>query len=376
MIGASNTNNIATTNFSYFAVAGTLKNLNIVLNGTPGAGKSYNFTVYNSSTPTSLTCTVSDTNTTCSDIVNTVTVAAGDELKIVITPSGTPTARTFLPSMTFSANALKTTPQWVMSTLGSSTRYAPIQGIGGNTTENISRSNFTSPGTYKNFRMRTLDAPGAGTSHVFTVYKNSSPTSLTCTISDTNTSCSDTSNTVSVTDGDILTIQGAIVGSPAATTGIGGGEFDPSIEGDFPLLSSGNGIDYSSLATGYNVVQGPDTRNTIETFSYENANPMNITKFYFRLTIAPGSGKSWVATLKKNGADTAINCTISGTDTLCNSVGNIAYAQNDTLSTQITPVGTPPFTKVSTGYNGHIAAASSGTVIDLYNSTIINTTVQ
>ena len=76
--------------------AGTVRDLRINLEFAPGAGNSVSFTLRKDTgsgpVATGLTCTVSNTSTSCSDTSNSVTVAAGDKLDIEASPSGTPTA--------------------------------------------------------------------------------------------------------------------------------------------------------------------------------------------------------------------------------------------------------------------------------------------
>ena len=65
--------------------------------------------------------------------------------------------------------------------------------------------------------MRLSAAPGGSSkSATLTVYKNGNPTSLTCTISNTETLCSDASNSVTFDDGDSLAIRYSESGSPAS----------------------------------------------------------------------------------------------------------------------------------------------------------------
>src|SRR5205809_871138 len=71
-------------------VAGTLSNLRIRLSATAGGtGASYTFTVRKNATSTSVTCTITDGASTCSDATNSVTFAAGDLISIQAVPSTT-----------------------------------------------------------------------------------------------------------------------------------------------------------------------------------------------------------------------------------------------------------------------------------------------
>jgi hypothetical protein len=64
----------------------------------------------------------------------------------------------------------------------------------------------------------TVDQPvGAGNTIVFTLRKNGASTSVACTISGTATSCSDPSDAVGFTTGDLISVQMTETGLPATT---------------------------------------------------------------------------------------------------------------------------------------------------------------
>lgn len=73
-------------------------------------------------------------------------------------------------------------------------------------------------GTITGLRASTGGSPGSGQSYTFTLYKNGAATSMTCTISDGNTSASDLTNAVTVAPGDILSVQ-AVASASASNTG-------------------------------------------------------------------------------------------------------------------------------------------------------------
>ena len=62
--------------------------------------------------------------------------------------------------------------------------------------------------------MNLITAPGAGKSRTFTLRKNETDTALTCTISDTNKTCTATGS-IPVADDDRLDTSDAPTGSPA-----------------------------------------------------------------------------------------------------------------------------------------------------------------
>jgi len=79
-------------NRKHLARAFTAKKIQVKLATAPGSGKSREIILrLNNSTDTSLACTVSDTNTTCTTTAD-VTIADGDILNMKIVPTSTPAA--------------------------------------------------------------------------------------------------------------------------------------------------------------------------------------------------------------------------------------------------------------------------------------------
>jgi hypothetical protein len=87
-----------------FPVAGILTNLDVRLDGTPGASRSYAFNVriggVDAGNPA---CTITGSSTSCADAVTSVAIPAGSLVSIRVVPSGTPTGRTMRWSARFSA---------------------------------------------------------------------------------------------------------------------------------------------------------------------------------------------------------------------------------------------------------------------------------
>ncbi len=87
-------------------VAGTIESVWGYLNGTPGASKSYAYTVYHNGSATTLTCTVTGTvSGLCNSSANPFTVAAGDTVSCATVPSGTPTSHIAACGLVWQPNA-------------------------------------------------------------------------------------------------------------------------------------------------------------------------------------------------------------------------------------------------------------------------------
>lgn len=104
-------------------------------------------------------------------------------------------------------------------TLTAGTRYAPPGGGGiPSSTEADSQVKAPNATTISNFQVTVSVAPGAGNSYAFTWRKAGADQTTTCTIADTATTCTDTSNTFTAAQGDLLDVKivsaGTIVTTP------------------------------------------------------------------------------------------------------------------------------------------------------------------
>jgi len=67
-----------------------------------------------------------------------------------------------------------------------------------------------------------------------------------------------------------------------------------------------------------------------------------ISNFDARTSATPGAGNTWAFTLRKNGASTAITCSITGASTQCaDSSNSVSFAAGDLLTIQIVPTSGP-----------------------------------
>jgi hypothetical protein len=67
-----------------------------------------------------------------------------------------------------------------------------------------------------------------------------------------------------------------------------------------------------------------------------------IDSLHIRLTTAPGLGRSYAFAARRNGVDTALSCTVSGSEQSCaDTTSTAAFASGDLLSIRVTPIGTP-----------------------------------
>lgn len=351
------------------ASAGTLKNLRVELSAAPGAGKSYAFTLRLNQANTSVTCTVSGTATACTDTSNTATVAAGDTVSLMEVGSGTPGAAAAQTSLTFSSTTASETV-WIGAATSdgnsdTATRSVAVFGVGAQRAD-VDESSLVLPtaGTVKNLYVKLSSAPGAGTSRVFTVWKNDAAgTTLTCTIADTATTCSDVTNSFTVVAGDWVQIQNVVVGAPVAGAVAGGLTFVPNTEGEFVVGTER--VDPSTTATVYAEASGGDpTESTTETANQVLTQAATMKALYVKLDDgSPGAGTSYALTLSNNQSTTALTCTVSGAATACNLTTDVSVVVDDNLSFVSVPSATPTVRRIHISILGYIAPTTARRVL-------------
>lgn len=191
--------------------------------GSPGSGKSYDFSVRLNNSSDNLTAQISDAETT-EVTTGTVAVSAGDVYVIKEVPTGTPTARRGSWCITFEP----TTNGEMIFGFGSpavpsasATNYEQMRGNGNNGWNSSESVRYSRPpaADYKKLYIKTNDpSPGNRT---FTLMDSGSPTALTANVAAGSTTANDTTHTVTHSGGgNTGTWRSTVAASPAASTGV------------------------------------------------------------------------------------------------------------------------------------------------------------
>ena len=208
--GCFSSNSADTGRRAKITTPGVIKNLYVQLNAVaPGAGKSYTYTIMKNGVATALQVVISDTATSGSNTTSSVTVAAGDNISMRITPSGTPAVPwsnwgvEFDPDNDGESLILNVN---VSNPSSTATHYLTI---GGNWTSRTTEGNFVGVApmdfVIKNFYVEISIGPGAGKSYQYALRKNSVTQSLSVTLTGTSPQTqSDLVNTVNAAQGDIV----------------------------------------------------------------------------------------------------------------------------------------------------------------------------
>ena len=332
--------------------SGTVSALRVVLQNAPGGGNRVTFTLRKDTgggpVATALTCTITNNQTTCSDTGNSVAVAAGDKLDIEATPQSLPNNSYVYYTTKYVSDTARNTVL-----LGGSREdplipnllsYVSLHGLWTSDTEFNMETVFPTGGTLRNLYVDLPTAPGVGESRTFTVRKNGAPTGLTCTISDLQTSCNDTVNTVSYTAGDTAVLQHTPSAGPAvadrSNTAV---VFEADAAGSF-LIATGSEAPGNDAETRFAYVSGDQNVQPVEEDRMQLAQATTIKTMYVEIDPAPDNGAgvdSWRFTLRRNVADTGLSCTISESATACTTGLDVVIADDDLLSLEVTPINLP-----------------------------------
>lgn len=303
--------------------AGTISKLRVLLDGAPGAAKSYTFTLYVNGSASALTCAVSGAvDTSAEDITNSVSVSAGDALSLQCVPAGTPTARGFRVGYVMTPTAATTAVLMgglVNAPHATITLYTVLGSCeaGWDSPETNRAAVWNIDATIKTLYIELATAPGAGKSRAFAIMKNgSAEASSTVTISDAATTGSVTGLSIDLAPGDKLSLRTIPTGTPTATATVHWGmSYSPDTDGQYCYT----GYDQNSISNAdrYNsFTQYPiGWSNTSEDRTVKAGGPAGYEvickSIRVALSAAPGVGTSRTFALTVAGTPSALSVSVA-----------------------------------------------------------------
>jgi len=356
--GATNFQAAATNAVNVISTGGIIKDLRVLIMTPPGAGKSYDFTLYVNGAPTALTVTISgDTATTANDTAHDVTVAAGDYAYLLVDPTGTPVESRAYYTMLFEAtNAKESLVMGNSQGLDDAlTEYVTLMGydISPTSTENDRRTVIPTAGTLKDLYVKLTADPGTNPDgYRFTLRKNGASQTLTVTITADATTGSDTTHEISVAAGDIVTLRIYPLNGPAV---------EPDASWGFTFESD---IDKESIVLGC-VDRALDTvaKDYMSPIGYGNpddfaesdwrvlAQDTLLSKLYLLLSQPPAAGNRYTFTLRNQGVSTGVDTIVSGASTTGNSGNDVGDIENsEYLTLESNPASGPAETIIYWGF--------------------------
>jgi len=341
---------------------GTFSDLRVALSATSdngGGSDEYAFTVRLDNAGTALTCTVTDSDA-CTDLSNSFTVTAGQEIAMEVNPNNTPATvrpkwsvrwtpdyrgRTILMGGTPGSDSVLTTAQ-----------YIPIHGSG-----------FDDPGSFD----KALLAPTNGRLESMYIELSSDvPTgesitfalgTVDCTILAGARVCNSATDTQAVVAGTKYTTQMTITGDTTITTGAGWGiVFVPTVPGQFIMPLSTDGNTHSTNTEYYSLMDGDNPGNTTKEHNTVPVSTFDFINMYAELETDPGASSeiyTWTVQEETGGDLSAtFTCSIDGDDSpfQCTDTETVTVSAGDLLMTEIVPTSVPASSKMLLSYTGFI----------------------
>jgi len=318
----------------------TVKNPTMSLQTAPGAGKSWSFQIRkNGADVTGAVISIADTAQS-GTYLGSIVVAPGDEFTIQSTPSGTPTA-TGITTLTWEQESATSGESqhtgYVNAPSTTLLRYkGPLSEASGGweTTAPPATNVISLAGSFTKLIAVLAAAPGAGTSYVFTFYKNGvkqdgggGTVNTTLTVSDAEITDSVTFD-LPVVPGDEVYIECSPVSTPTSRTMLltnyfvatDGKSFmmafcDQGAQATFPRYHNGMTSSVNDGSGGWG--------SATQTAGLAHLCPVTgytLGKMYAKVTAAPGAGTSRTLALHRDGSAPTGAPTITIAD--ANTTGN------------------------------------------------------
>jgi len=330
MAGSTTYNATESNVLMIMPTAGTISGLKVLLDGAPGAGKSYTFVLMVDSVASALSVAISGTNVRGTSPAS-VAVTAGQTLSIRCTPAGTPDSVKAAQTMVFTGT---TANESVL--MGSAaalhvtnTEYAGVMvgSLSPSTIETGRQGVCAGAGTLSDFYVSLSADPGnSPEAYRLTLRLNGASQTLTVTITADSTTGNDTANSVAVVAGDLINILIEPLNSPTvAPVPAWGMVFTATTDGQsLHPCAAGNDIHDTDDRIA-DVVGGTVWLNVAAGTLEALAQNCKFTALYIDLETAPGlaaSGDSHAFTIQNNGATGNLTVTILETATTGNDTAN------------------------------------------------------
>ena len=322
---------------------GYVENLKVRVTTAPGEGNSFVFTVREDAGATTLTCTISGAvDTSCTDTTHSASVSTGGLITIEVNPDDSPTVSNAYWSYVIRGSA----GTHVVSGMSKDGLYAG----GGtylpwvtsdqydDTDEDDVGQIIPTPGDMDDLYVQSLAAPGEGKSRTYYLREGKANSdTLYCAIADAAQSCS-SADEEDMDAGDLISLRQEPAGTPAGMASDWATTWKPTTAGEYIWL--GNSFTDTG-ATKYWTPAGGDCRESAT--EADIAIPVygvELRDLFVRVEVAPGGEETTVITVRDDGEDTALSCTITGAETSCNDTGEtISVAEDSLVSVSVVQSG-------------------------------------
>ncbi len=361
---------------------GLIKNLRVRLNGSPGAGKSYDFTLMLNGAPTALTVEIADAATSGNDATE-IAVVAGDSVSLRCVPTGTPSARFARWTSVFQGDTARESLILGVADIPldtGATEYSQVMAAfsGLSNVEDNFRQVVPTSGTIKNFYVKlTVDPGTAPDAYRFTIRLNGATVaqSLIVTITANDTTGNDLAHNLAVVAGDVLTMMIEPLNTPSATPKMSWGmTFLADIDGESIILGGSENSPSDAAARYYYLTSTEDAFwFASEAQSNQLGQLCTLKKLYILLSGSPGAGNKYTFTVRIAGASSNVLAEVADAATTGNSGALVDIVADDAfVDLQAIPTSTPT---VRDAYWGLVSAERALVNFDRSATVIVGVTV-
>jgi len=334
--------------YALMPTTGTFSTFCVNLSTAPGAGASWTWTLYKNGLDEYVTVKISGAQKQACDLVDTAGFSPGDLVALHVTPSVSPA-----PASTFSSWYIVQTPSVPGETIlfGSqqvgSPQYLSLAGNSSSqSTEAQMATVIPTAGTVTKY---IAEFVGTGSSVKAVLDHNESASALSASLSTSGTYVEQAGN-LSVSAGDLLDVnETGITATSAVYTSV---VFVPNVPGQFVLPTwhdSANDTDPVFYFPVTGRADGPLL--AVEGQAQQIGGNVQVQGVFVRSTAAPGGTAQYAFTLRDNGANSAFNTILSGTNLAacttsasvagCATGSAVAVNNLDLLDTSVVPTGSP-----------------------------------
>ena len=350
-------------------MTGTISNFRVALENAPGTDNSWTLVLRKNGASTGLSVTISNDATTGEDTSTSVSLAAGDYIDIMVTPASDPVLSDIRYTLMWEGDS-----SVIMGGYGggyldwNATRYYNIQGGAQEAVTDVLSSPMPIAGNLKNLYVKYSNASGPGTSKniICTIMVDGVASTLVATMSNASSTANDTAHTVALTAGQVVSLR--VVTSTNLNAGWLAWGMEYEADGDkFPCTGAMAGVLNTGSTMYWNIPQCVSY--TITQLDEDQYTALTESCVFSDLHVvgedAPGAGKSYTCTYRKNEVDTALTCTVSDAETAGSDTSNSFQAdQDDLISMSVAPSGTPDMSETwRTGVAGYIATKNLKPII-------------
>lgn len=342
---------------STFAVPGTLRKFRMRLrdvNGilaAPAVGETYTVTVRKAEVDTDLEVVLDEDSSDKTDTINEVAISAGDQIDLKCVPGGGPLndryplwSFEFKPDDSTESVYFVTGGLWYKNQAEGYFTLTPDASNPYANSESEVQQIIATPGKIKDLYLELSNNPGAGAdAYRMTLRVNGVSTALVVTITGAATTGSDLTNEVTVAAGDKVCWLKQAISTPANNLSVRAGfAFEADTANESLFINGYKSAMDTSTTKYYPLSHNLRAYDADEFKQWQYAQLSTVSQLYVRLKTAPGIGKSWTFTLRKNGTDTDLTCTISGNDTTGSDLSNsVVLLDDDYVDLKVVPSGTP-----------------------------------